>query len=90
MTTALTNAKSLAARLYPWVTEADIEECVRAHDLQVEKNIDEAAVAALNDLVDDHIATVRKISHGVVNTVTNAVEQDAAWARAYALGSTGG
>ena len=90
MTTALTNAKSLAAQLYPWVTEADIEECVRAHSLQVEQNIDVEAVAAVNDLVDDHIDTVGRISHGVMNTVQNAVEQDARWAQAYALGSMGG
>lgn len=89
MTTALTDAKSLAAQLYPLVTEADIEECVRAHSLQVEKNIDEEAVTAVNDLVDDHIDTVGRISRGVMNTITNAFEQDAAWARAYALGSMG-
>ncbi len=90
MTTALTNAKSAAIHLYPMVTEADIEECVRAHALEVEKNIDEEAVAAVNDLLDDHIDTVRKISRGVMNAVTNAFEQDTAWARAYVLGSMGG
>lgn len=90
MTTALTDAKSLAAQLYPLVTEADIEECVRAHRLQVEKIIDEEAVTAVNDLVDDHLDTVGRISRGVMNTVTNAFEQDAAWARAYARGSMGG
>ncbi|QNE33804.1 DUF6792 domain-containing protein [Leifsonia shinshuensis] len=90
MTTALTNAKIAALQLYPLVTEADIEECVRAHGLEVEKHIDEEAVAAVNDLLDDHIDTVRKISRGVMNTVTNAFEQGTAWARAYALGSVGG
>ncbi|MEY9851141.1 hypothetical protein ABH923_000819 [Leifsonia sp. EB41] len=90
MTTALTNVKSAAALLYPLVTEADIEECVRAHDLQVEKNIDVSAVAAVNELVEEHIDIVGRISHGVMNTVRNAAAQDARWAQAYALGPMGG
>ncbi|MFE4951240.1 hypothetical protein ACFQ9V_14150 [Leifsonia sp. NPDC056665] len=90
MTTALTNVKSAAAQLYPWVTDADIEECVRRHDLEVEKNIDESAVAAVNDLVDDHLDIVGRISRGVMNTVTNAAAQDARWAQAYGFGPMGG
>jgi hypothetical protein len=44
----------------------------------------------VNDLVEDHIVTAWKISQGVLNAVTNAAEQDARWAQAYALGPSGG
>lgn len=90
MTSALTDVKTAAAQLYPLVTEADIEECVRAHGLQVEKNIDESAVVAVNALVDDHIDIVGRISHGIMNTVRNAAAQDARWAQAYVSGPMGG
>ena len=90
MTAALNNAKNAAAHLYPWITEADIEACVSTHDLHVSARIDESVVAAVSDLVDDHLATVVKISDGVQNAVASAVAQDVQWAAAYGLGSNGG
>jgi hypothetical protein len=84
MNAALANSKTAAAQLYPWITEADVETCVRKHDLHVERRIDEHVVAAVDNLVDDHIATVLKISDGVNNVVKNAVAQDVQWARAHA------
>ena len=56
----------------------------------MEKNIDESAVVAVNDLVDEHIDIVGRISHGIMNTVRNAAAQDARWAQAYVSGPMGG
>lgn len=90
MRAGLTNAKEAAAQLHPWIAEADIEACVAKHDLHVAAHIDEPAVAAVNDLVDDHLVMVAQIAGGVRNAVANAVAQDAQWALAYGLGSNGG
>lgn len=90
MTAGFTNAKNAATQLYPWITEADIEACVSTHDLHVSARIDESAVAAVSDLVGDHLVMVAKISDGVQNAVASAVAQDAQWAAAYGLGSNGG
>lgn len=82
MQDTLTIAKQ-AAYVYPFISEADIENCVGVHRLQVHHNIDVSAVAAVDRLVDDHIHTVRKIYDGVLKTVTNAAAHDAQWALVY-------
>lgn len=82
MEAVLTAVKS-AAYLHPFITEADIEDCISTHRLHVHQNIDESAVAAVDALVDDHIDSVGRIADGVVRTVTNAAAQDAQWALIY-------
>jgi hypothetical protein len=82
MEAVLTAAKT-AAYLHPFITEADIEECITTHRLHVHQNIDESVVAAVDALVDDHIASVQRIADGVLRTVANAAAQDAQWALIY-------
>jgi hypothetical protein len=79
MTVALNTAKGSAFALYPLVSEADIENCVREHGLEVHENIDESAVTAVSALVDDHVRTVTQISEGVARTIVNSELQDAQW-----------
>lgn len=67
----------------PYITEADIENCVAAHRLQVHHNIDEDAVAAVNRRIDDHIDTVQKLFAGISTAIQNAADQDQQWASIY-------
>lgn len=86
MARTLADTKSTAALLSPWITERDIEACVRKHQLQVEKRIDEEAVAAVNTLVEAQLVLVGQISAGVGRVVENVVVQDLQWAQAFAGG----
>ncbi|MDP9903285.1 hypothetical protein [Arthrobacter bambusae] len=79
MTVALNTAKGSAFALYPFVSEADIENCIRQHGLEVHENIDESAVAAVSALVDDHMRTVTQISEGIAQMIANSELQDAQW-----------
>ncbi|SFL81906.1 DUF6792 domain-containing protein [Leifsonia sp. CL147] len=81
MQTGLDGAKQLVY-VYPFVTEADIDRCVDVHRLHVHQNIDLDAVAAVDRLVDDHIAVVNNLSDGILRAVTNTVAQDVQWAAA--------
>jgi predicted NACHT family NTPase len=72
-----------AASLLPYITTDDIENCVDLYRLHVHQNIDEAAVAEVDELVDHHIATVRAISDGIARSVQHTIEQDAHWALTY-------
>jgi hypothetical protein len=72
-----------AASLLPYVTTDDIENCVDLYRLHVHQNIDEAAVAEVDELVDHHIATVSAISDGIARSVQHTIEQDAQWAITY-------
>lgn len=81
MQTCLDGAKQLVY-VYPFVTEADIDRCVDVHRLHVHQNIDLDAVAAVDRLVDDHIAVVNNLSDGILRAVTNTVAQDMQWAAA--------
>jgi hypothetical protein len=83
---ALAETKSNAAALSPWITERDIEACVRKHQLQVEKRIDEAAVSAVNIRVGAQLVLVGQISAGVRNVVENMVAQDLRWAQTFGGG----
>jgi hypothetical protein len=82
MEVGLRDAQSAASAI-PYITQADIENCVATHRLRVHQNIDEHAVAAVDRLVDDHLATVHKLSSGIGNAVANAGEQDLLWAKVY-------
>jgi hypothetical protein len=83
LTTALDNAKRAAAALYPWITEADIENCVAVHRLTVHEIIDASAVSEVDALVDKHLGIVGELSEGVVRAVEHAVAHDAQWALIY-------
>jgi len=78
----LAEAKSLAYTI-PYLTEADIENCVAVERLRVEDNIDQHAVEEVNRRLDDHIATIHTLYDGITNAVLNAAEQDARWAAAF-------
>lgn len=67
----------------PFITEADIENCVAVQRLRVEDNLDEHAVADVNRRIDDHLDTVHKLHDGISNAVLRAGEQDARWALAF-------
>lgn len=68
----------------PFVTWADIEECVTVQRLRVEDNIHEDAVAAVNRRIDAHQEAVRKLTAGIGQAVDHAVRQDAQWASTFA------
>ncbi|WP_431219788.1 hypothetical protein [Leifsonia xyli] len=68
----------------PCITATDIENCVITERLSVSDNIDEQAVTAVNRLVDDHVATVHRLTAGIGAAMSNAVEQDARWASIFA------
>jgi hypothetical protein len=78
----LREAKSIAYTI-PFLTEADIENCVAVERLRVEDNIDEHAVAAVNRRIDDHVATIHKLYDGISKAVLSAAEQDARWSAAF-------
>ncbi|WP_460633995.1 hypothetical protein [Leifsonia lichenia] len=78
----LDEAKRTALDL-PYITEADIENCVATHRLGVYENIDEDAVDAVNRRIDDHIDTVHKLFEGISAAVLNAADQDEQWASIY-------
>lgn len=80
---SLIEAKN-AVGMIPFLKEADIENCVAIHRLQVHENIDEVAVAAVDKRVDAHIAVVHQLIAGVSSAAQNAVAQDAQWANVYA------
>jgi hypothetical protein len=82
MQTGLDTAKSAALQL-PYITVYDIERCVDVEGLSVHQNIDERAVEEVDQLVDDHIALVTRISDGVTRSVEHSIAQDAQWALTY-------
>ncbi|QNE33813.1 hypothetical protein [Leifsonia shinshuensis] len=83
MTAGLHRAKTAAASLYPWITEADIEDCIARHRLAVRDNIDASAVARVDALADDHLRIVTELSDGILRSVKHAVAHDAQWALIY-------
>jgi hypothetical protein len=86
MARALADTTRNAALLSPWITESDIEACVRKHQLQVEKRIDEAAVTTVNTLIEAQLVLVGQISAGVRNVVEHVVAQDVQWAQTFGGG----
>lgn len=82
MQTGLDNARN-GAHILPYITRADIENCVERHRLQVHQNIDKEAVARVDRLVDDHITIVNKLADGILTTVMHTAAQDAQWALIY-------
>lgn len=75
----------------PYITEADIENCVATHRLRVRDNIDENAVDTVNRRLDTHIDTVHKLFEGINTAILNAAAQDEQWASIYTSNSpTGG
>ncbi|GAA2048870.1 hypothetical protein GCM10009820_04090 [Leifsonia soli] len=79
----LLEAKNSAFTI-PFLTQADIEDCVVTERLRVEDNIDEHAVQAVNRRIDDHVDTIHSLYNGISNAVVHAGEQDARWASAFA------
>ncbi|MFJ8893928.1 hypothetical protein ACIRCZ_05035 [Leifsonia sp. NPDC102414] len=78
----LDDAKRAAIDL-PYITEADIENCVTTHRLRVHDNIDEDAVDTVNRRIDDHLDTVQKLFDGINTAIRNATAQDEQWASVY-------
>lgn len=66
--------------MIPFVTPADIEACVDAHRLHVDKRIDLDAVAEVDRLVEAQTLLVAQLSQGVVAAVQHTIEQDGQWA----------
>jgi replication-associated recombination protein RarA len=60
----------------PWVRHEDVDHCVWTHDLEVHENIDEDDIAAVNKLVDRHLALVEALHHGIRSSVVNALIHD--------------
>ncbi|NUU06036.1 hypothetical protein HNO83_06695 [Leifsonia sp. C5G2] len=78
----LLEAKSNAYTI-PYLTEADIENCVAVERLRVEDNLDHQAVDAVNRRLDDHVDTIHKLYDGITKALLHAGEQDARWANAF-------
>jgi hypothetical protein len=78
----LHEAKSLAYAI-PFLTEADIENCVAVEGLRVEDNLDQHAVDAVDRRIDDHLDTIHTLYDGITRAILNAGEQDARWATAF-------
>ena len=74
------NAARSAAYLYPFVTEADIENCFDKHRPHVGQNIDIRAVEAVSADALSDIALVTQLSDGIARTVAHATAHDAQWA----------
>ena len=79
MQVARTGARA-AAYLYPFVTEADIEDCFDRHRLHVRQNIDVQAVEAVSADALSDIVLVTQLADGIARTVAHAAAQDAQWA----------
>ncbi|GAB3578917.1 hypothetical protein GCM10027406_15990 [Leifsonia lichenia] len=78
----LDNAKRTALDL-PYITEADIENCVTTHRLHVHHNINEDAVDTVNRRIDNHITTIQQLFDGINTAIHNATAQDEQWASVY-------
>jgi pimeloyl-ACP methyl ester carboxylesterase len=76
MQKALDDACSAQMFQGPWVRHQDVENCVRTHGLEVHENIDEDDLAAVNTLVDRHLALVEALHDGIRSTVVSTLIQD--------------
>lgn len=66
--------------MIPFVTPADVEECISTHRLNPHQRIDLDAVAEVDRRVDAHTLLVAQLSEGVVKAVVHTLEQDGQWA----------
>ncbi|SDH26852.1 hypothetical protein SAMN04515691_2459 [Leifsonia sp. 98AMF] len=66
--------------MIPFVTPADVEECISTHRLNPHQRIDLDAVAEVDRRVDTHTLVVAQLSEGVVKAVVHTLEQDGQWA----------
>jgi hypothetical protein len=76
MQKALDDARTAQMFAGPWVRHEDVDHCVWTHDLEVHDNIDEDDIAAVNKLVDRHLALVEALHDGIRSTVVNALIHD--------------
>lgn len=76
MQKALDDACSAQMFQGPWVRHEDVQSCVRTHSLEVHENIDEDDLAAVNKLVDRHLALVEALHDGIRSTVVNTLIHD--------------
>lgn len=83
MATALDEAKREYPASHPFVSHADVENCVVLHALEAHDNIDRNAVESVNRLVDHQLTMVRALHDGIHNVVVNAMTQDAQSAKTF-------